>query len=390
MTSKQLFDAVLFDLNKKAAPDLLLEEYNYYINKGINQFYNKTFNNQETTQPITDELRVLQSSASLSVTAMNTTDPFYKNVYYAYLPDDYVHILNCIFNYNVVSNYRPYNKGMQVQFAAQRLPSDQMPVVLNDYFRRPLYKRPYFYMVNITQDQTYPVKDDLTPVYSEETGTENSTIGVSLGVAAANDTITLSMVDGSTQIFSYQSTPIVTERQYSDIPTLSQAFTNAGFTNNILYDASNTAKSLTIVGADQISSVTSTNSANSFTYSKISAGDDYVERIAGYRYGNQSRVKMELRYGPDSSVFQLANVYVQYMKAPQYIRLTQDQVDSVKDISQKMEFPDQTCYEIVNETVRLIMEREGDQRQQTFTPTTNSIATPAPPQEQEQGGRGKR
>jgi hypothetical protein len=47
-----------------------------------------------------------------------------------------------------------------------------------------------------------------------------------------------------------------------------------------------------------------------------------VEHYPGIRYGNHSPVRMEIRYGKDDSVFLLKKVYVDYLKTPQYIRLT--------------------------------------------------------------------
>jgi hypothetical protein len=47
-----------------------------------------------------------------------------------------------------------------------------------------------------------------------------------------------------------------------------------------------------------------------------------VERGSYIRYGNQSSVRMEIRYGTDDSLFKLKKVYIDYIKAPQNIRLT--------------------------------------------------------------------
>ena len=35
MTSKQVFEYALVELNKREAPSLLLEDYNYFINKVV-------------------------------------------------------------------------------------------------------------------------------------------------------------------------------------------------------------------------------------------------------------------------------------------------------------------------------------------------------------------
>lgn len=107
-----------------------------------------------------------------------------------------------------------------------------------------------------------------------------------------------------------------------------------------------------------------------------------VQRIAEERYGNKNQVRLEIRYGRDDSIFKLEQVYVDYLKAPQFIRLTQEQVDEVADNSQVLEFPDYVCQEIVNELIMLLMENASDPRLQTSIPINQSIANPAQEQQQ--------
>ena len=74
---------------------------------------------------------------------------------------------------------------------------------------------------------------------------------------------------------------------------------------------------------------------------------------------------MEIRYGTDDSIFELKKVYVDYIKAPQNIRLTQEELDYTEDKSQMLEFPDYVCQEILNELVHIVMENISHQRLQT-------------------------
>ena len=106
-----------------------------------------------------------------------------------------------------------------------------------------------------------------------------------------------------------------------------------------------------------------------------------VEKEAGYRYGNASKARMEIRYGNDNKTFELKKVIVDYIKTPQYVNLTPEQVDLVEDTSQILEWPDYVCQEIINETVRLIMENASDPRLQTNAVVSQSIA---PPQQTQQ------
>jgi hypothetical protein len=69
---------------------------------------------------------------------------------------------------------------------------------------------------------------------------------------------------------------------------------------------------------------------------------------------------MEIRYGKDDEIFELDKVYVDYLKTPQHIRLTQQQIDLTEDTSQILEFPDYVCQEIINGLVRLVMENASD------------------------------
>mgnify|MGYP006956371285 CR=1 FL=1 len=48
-----------------------------------------------------------------------------------------------------------------------------------------------------------------------------------------------------------------------------------------------------------------------------------VDRVAGVRYGNASKPRMEIRYG-DDSIYKLDKVIVDYLKTPQTVKLTQD------------------------------------------------------------------
>ena len=110
----------------------------------------------------------------------------------------------------------------------------------------------------------------------------------------------------------------------------------------------------------------------------------FVERDIANRYGNASPVRMEIRYGKDNTVFELIEVSVDYVKTPQYLLLTQEQLDLTEDTSQIMEFPDYICQEIINEVVKIILEQNANPRLQTFIPVNTSIATPTSQQTSQQ------
>lgn len=99
-----------------------------------------------------------------------------------------------------------------------------------------------------------------------------------------------------------------------------------------------------------------------------------IEKEAGVRYGNASQVRLEIRCGQNNKL-KLANLIVDYIKAPQLIKLTQEQINLVEDTSQVLEFPDYVCYQIIDELVLLILENNSDPRLQTHLAVTTSTAS---------------
>ena len=291
MTARELYEYALIELNKLEAPSLLLEDYNYFINKAVQQYINLVYAKLEIDQQSTDDIRVLKTSAILKPIRLSE-DPTYshlsnglfKSSYYVDLPADYMHLLNCIVEYKVsVSNFKCYNKNDIVYFAARRLTPDMYTQILNNAYMRPMYKRPYYYLNNINTANT-----------------------------------------------------IVTN------PSMDTAILDANKKNN--------------------------ETPSTLVDSNNKQGD---------RLSNPSIVRLELRYGNDDGVFVPNNIYVDYLKSPMYIRLTQEQINSTLDYSQVLEFPDYVCFEIANIFVRLLMENTSDPRLQTNMPINNTIATPA-------------
>ncbi len=326
MTARQCFEALLTELSKVNAPSMLLQDFNYFFNKALNQYINKRYNIYDTSQQTTDDLRVLKATSILKpkkVEEPELTDSegnkvdlgagmsrLFGATWEVNLPLDYLHMLNCICIYKVNKRFKCYDAGNSVQFPAKRLTADSWSVIINDFYNRPLPERPYYYIHNINQNIDLPTN----PISNTDI-LNNNTVGT--------DTKNDYMITGT------DNNIIVT----SNLP---RTISLTGITNNSL-----------------------------------------VEREAGVRYGNPTNVRMEIRYGHDSSVFELVGVFIDYIKTPQTIRLTQEQVNLTEDTSQIMEFPDYVCQEIINELVHLVMENTADPRLQTHIPVTQSIATPA-------------
>lgn len=320
MTARQVYEGVLIELNKVEAPSLLLEDFNYLFNKAVYQYINTRYNICDINQQTTDDVRVLKATAILpvklaadaytgnSVTGDGVTasNALYGATYEVILPSDYLHILNCVCNYKVKKQFKCYNPDSFVQFSARRLTSDLWSQIINNFYMRPMYKRPYFYIHNVNTNVANP-----TNPYQASTN-------------SGTDITSATTSDGTTTV-------------------------TGGLPKTIK------------IGSNAV---------------------DAVERSGQIRFGNTSQVRMEIRYGKDTSLFELVNVYIDYLKTPQNIRLTQEQLDLTEDTSQMMEFPDYVCQEIINVLVKLVMENSSDPRLQTHIPVNTTIANPAQAQSQ--------
>lgn len=300
-------------MNKVEAPSLLLPDFNYLVNKAVLQYINTRYNIYDANQQTTDDLRVLKATALLSVKMADYGEDnssaikgLYGATYEVDLPEDYLHILNCVCIFQVNEQKDCWDKGDLWNCGAQRLTSDMWPLVINNFYMRPSYRRPYYFIHNVNTSVNLP-----TNPYQP---------GTSLG----------SGTDMRSGTYSAE-------------------------------DNSNLSRTIKIGNSSE----------------------SLVEKNIGHRFGNASKVRMEVRYGKDNSVFQLINVHIDYLKSPQHLRLTQTQLDSTRDTSQMMEFPDYVCQEIINGLVKLVMENSSDPRLQTNIPVNQTIAPPAQLQSQQ-------
>ena len=373
-TARQIWEGMLTELSKVNAPSMLLQDFNYFLNKAVNQYINKRYNIYDINQQTTDDLRVLKATAELKPTKLVVSDDaaswnvgktnLFGGTYEVYLPLDYLHMLNCICVYKVNKRFKCYNAGDYVSFAAKRLTSDSWSIILNDYYNRPLPWRPYYYIHNVntsTDIPTNPIKDTSILEISTQ------------GTDASKDYL------NSNSVTYYVSKWLDEEgeEQSNAVPNLVptqelQAFKKT-YPNYIVLET------ISVTNTKE----TQSNLPRTISLQNIS-NKSLVEREAGVRYGNKSSVRCEIRYGRDDSLFELVGVYVDYIKAPQTIRLTQEQVDLTEDTSQIMEFPDYVCQEITNELTMLVMENTADPRLQTNTTVSQSIANPAQQQTQPQ------
>ena len=136
--------------------------------------------NQQTT----DDLRVLKSTAFLDeqsgnlhhiddysdfTTVPSDGDTSRMATYEVELPTDYFHILNCICIYEIKKPFKCYKVGKTWRAAATRLTADAYSQIMDNYWNKPTYKRPYYYIHNINP-KTYNNINPTNPYNSDNPG----------------------------------------------------------------------------------------------------------------------------------------------------------------------------------------------------------------------------
>lgn len=368
MTARQIFEATLIELSKMQMPALKLHEFNYLFNKAINQYINKVYNVYDINQQTTDDLRVLKSTAYMKPHKIearpymnykgngNNSDinPTYDGTspkdatygtassylskthsqiqslngatYEVFMPIDYLHMLNCVCIYYVAKQKDCYDAGSYIQIPATRLTADSWSQIVTDIYNRPTPMHPYYYIHNQNTNITLPT----APITgSGDTSDDNP-----------------AWYKGTDLAGTYSV------KNDNDAPA-----TNGG-------KGSNFQRTFKLNINDQPQNIS------------------LVEKPTAARIANPTNVRCEIRYGRDDSLFQLVEVQIDYVKSPQFIRLTQEQIDLTEDTSQIMEFPDYVNQEIINELVHLVMVHSNDPRLANDIQMTNTIARPTGQQQQ--------
>lgn len=403
MTAKQIYEATAIELSKVQAPTLKLYEFNYFFNQAIRQFVNKVYNVYDVNQQTTDDLRVLKATATLkpeiaASTGNKAIDYLRGATYYIDMPDDYLHLLNCICLFDVNKTKDCWDENNVMVVGATKLTADSWSSVVDDVYNRPTKKHPYYYIHN--QNDIY--------TQGGQIATRNSQLPTNINATTRPIGHSVTPSGNATDKFHDMSLDI---RWIQVLAAAKKVVEDPSKTKvDVINAAQNAHPSLTQDMKDAINDVaamSSTSPIGAFNalceyqfYSPNSPGFDRtfdadmdangtmeeystIEKPAGSRNANSSKVKVEIRCGRDkSNVFSLSAVQIDYVKAPQFIRLTQEQLDSDEDISQVMEFPDYVNQEIINELVNLIMRKTNDPSLNAHIQMTQSIARPTGQQQQ--------
>lgn len=131
MTLKQIYEAVLTEINKDEAPVILMEDFNYLYKKAVYQYCNLCYNNAEISQQYADSLSCLHKT----ITFTNNSGSF--------IIKDYFHSLGCHVTLKVLKPFKQYKKDQLVIIPATRKRSD---FDVSRSFFKPSDTRAYFWV----------------------------------------------------------------------------------------------------------------------------------------------------------------------------------------------------------------------------------------------------
>lgn len=140
-TIRQVFEALLWELNKVSAPSIDVETFNYFFGVASDNYYKKRYNIYDSSQQTTDDLRELSATMVISPTSTPTLD-IVKETFP--LPADYLHTLSMSVFWTALTSFRAIRTNEVVDFMAERASSDQLVAIRRDHYNRPSYKKVYY------------------------------------------------------------------------------------------------------------------------------------------------------------------------------------------------------------------------------------------------------
>lgn len=161
MTSKGAYEAILTELRKAKAPSLHLEDYVYFINKGVQEYVNERYNKFQISQQITDDLSFLITSdtfvpfvnspntlgsysSDLAKGVVITTGKKYNSSYISFnAPFNYWHMAGC----HVISYTKVPTKcepaGTEYYIPSKKLSAHTANAIISNAYLKPSADRVY-------------------------------------------------------------------------------------------------------------------------------------------------------------------------------------------------------------------------------------------------------
>ena len=224
MTVKQAYEYTLMELRKHKSPSLHLEDYNYYLNKGIQEYANDRYNLFETSQQLTDDLQPLMTSTLGTITRRElqytggyeptktlevegeadvvSLEPVdvsigkrYGSDYYQFpAPDNYWHMTGSHVTTVSLRNHKCSPAGSEINVPSKKLPIAIANGIINNAYLKPDGKRPY----HLFTDGGVGVKPDL--IYLIGNSRLNAIKDIHIDYLKEPDRIALTVVQRDTPV----------------------------------------------------------------------------------------------------------------------------------------------------------------------------------------------
>lgn len=363
MTAIQAYESVLIELNKVKAPHLSLNDFVYFFNKAIQQYVNLVYNQYDINQQRVDDLRVLKASTKLSLHQLNSDDFLSDGVWATNLPDDYLHILNCVVAFQKDTKYEHCGNPDKkyVFIGAKRLPSNASSQVITNHYFKPSYRNPYFYINNVDSDSEIQGQDNLQRID-----------GQAKSYIINKDCEMLEITKNGTVLkkINLTSYPSILSKFRELLKIKNQTSDNIKdpFFQNLKVNLLNDNQiEVSLIGYE----------INANLGIQDNGSSNYlIDKESLVRYGNSTKVRIEIRCGENNKYIP-DHIYVDYIKSPQMVSLNEDLLDDIQDNSQILEFPDNVIYEIINQTVTLILDNISDANRLQMNKVINQTIAPA-------------
>jgi phenylpyruvate tautomerase PptA (4-oxalocrotonate tautomerase family) len=364
MTVREIYEAVLVEINKVNAATFTTEEFNYVINKSLLAFTNERYNFYAVNQQLSDDLRVLLKGAEFNYNKNSDGSPRNEPTY------------------NPIRG-KVYSAGPS---STQLLVSSVADLSTGDVVK---FDRdsPTTYTVATVNADSYPY------VVTFGTSVASIPVGSSIFVETAPVGITY---DYAGIADSYGKAAFnLTASDYLHI--LSCRVFWKGLKPNgqgayLVYGGKRMTFDIQNVIQNNVYMRPAFNRPYYMVHDNLmNAGIDKITDLASYK-AYQNKPKIDVHIGESNSLVTLDKVVVDYIKIPEPVILNDiDIFTAGKDTSQVLEFPDYLKNEIVKRVSEYILEYMGSPRTGTHRQLNQEIPpvpyemqkTPQPKQTQQ-------
>ena len=362
MTTREIYEAVLVEINKENAQSFSLEEFNYILNKSILSFVNNRYNFYSTNQQLSDDLRVLVKSQIFNVDDVDigidptiTVETFNPTT-------SYVSISGSTSSPITVSSVKDLSVGDRILFGENP--------------------------IEFTISSGGIATNTITVSPTGEDVTKDSNIKVVTAPLQVNSDITTTRIVNA----------VFPSSDYLHLISCRTIWATKKPVDNTVTHIVFPAKRLTYDMLNAIENNTYLNPAPNRPYHQEfdnisnSGVTTFPATISEYKeYQNKPLIKVHI--GKANSFMQLVRVEFDYLKIPEVVVLLDTDIFTADvDTSQVLEFPNGLLNEIVKRCTMYLLEKAGDPRSQTHAmvnqetsevPLNMMIDNPAPKQRAE-------